>query len=172
MGRMAHAALVSPNVSSTESDYEHGAGCEARFLASSASTSSRRRGASSGPARAERGTRGVPVRGALPGYPGVWETLPARSAGSSGRKDASMGCLFVLIAALSPRLAVFLMWIFTPWVDRAFGPIIWPILGIIFLPLTMLMYVILWNTGGRGVTGWEWILVILAVVGDLASYGG
>jgi hypothetical protein len=26
-----------------------------------------------------------------------------------------MGCLFVLIAALSPRLAVVLMWIFTPW---------------------------------------------------------
>ena len=83
-----------------------------------------------------------------------------------------MGCLFVLIAALSPRLAVLLMWIFTPWVDRAFGPIIWPILGIILVPLTTLMYVILWNTGGRGVTGWEWILVIVAVFGDLASYGG
>jgi hypothetical protein len=87
-----------------------------------------------------------------------------------------MGCLFVLIAALSPRLAVLLMWIFTSWVDRAFGPIIWPILGpilgIIFLPLTTLMYVILWNTGGRGVTGWEWIFVIVAVFADLASYGG
>ena len=83
-----------------------------------------------------------------------------------------MGCLFVLIAALSPRLAVLLMWIFTPWVDRAFGPIIWPILGIIFVPLTTLIYVILWNTGGRGVVGWEWVFVILAVVGDLASNGG
>jgi hypothetical protein len=81
-----------------------------------------------------------------------------------------MGCLFVLIAAFSPRLAVLLMWIFTPWVDRAFGPIIWPILGIIFLPLTTLLYVILWNTGGRGVTGWEWIFVVLAFLGDLASY--
>jgi hypothetical protein len=83
-----------------------------------------------------------------------------------------MGCIFVLIAVLSPRLAVLLMWIFTPWVDRAFGPIVWPILGIIFLPLTTLMYVILWNTNGRGVNGWEWILVALGVVGDLASYGG
>ena len=46
-----------------------------------------------------------------------------------------MGCIVVLIALFSPRLAVVLMWIFTPWVDRAFGPIIWPILGIIFLPL-------------------------------------
>jgi hypothetical protein len=83
-----------------------------------------------------------------------------------------LGCLFVLIALLSPRLAVALMWIFTPWVDRAFGPVIWPILGIIFLPLTTLLYVILWNTGGRGVTGWEWIFVIFALGGDLASLGG
>jgi hypothetical protein len=83
-----------------------------------------------------------------------------------------LGCIFVLIALLSPRLAVALMWIFTPWVDRAFGPIIWPILGIIFFPLTMLLYVIFWNTGGRGVTGWEWIFVILAFFGDVTSWGG
>jgi len=83
-----------------------------------------------------------------------------------------MGCIFILIAALSPRLAVLLMWIFTPWVDRAFGPVIWPILGILFLPITTLVYVILWNTGGRGVTGWEWIFVVFAVLGDLVSSGG
>ena len=83
-----------------------------------------------------------------------------------------MGCLFLLIAALSPRLAVILTWIFTPWVDRAFGSAIWPILGVIFAPLTTLLYVILWNTNGRGVDGWEWILVVFAVFGDLASYGG
>jgi hypothetical protein len=32
------------------------------------------------------------------------------------------------------------------WVDRGFGPAIWPIPGIIFPPLTTLLYVILWNT--------------------------
>ena len=35
-----------------------------------------------------------------------------------------------------------------------------------------LLYVILWNTGGHGVTGWEWIFVFFAFLGDLASYGG
>jgi len=34
-------------------------------------------------------------------------------------------------------------------VDRAFGPIIWPILGIIFLPWTTLLYAILWNPAGE-----------------------
>ena len=80
--------------------------------------------------------------------------------------------LILLIALLSPRLALGLTWIFTPWVDRAFGPLIWPILGIILLPLTTLMYVILWNTGGHGVVGWEWILVVLAFFWDVATHGG
>jgi hypothetical protein len=82
-----------------------------------------------------------------------------------------LGCIFALIALFSPRLAVVLMWIFTPWVDRAFAHVIWPILGIFFLPLTTLLYVILWNTGGRGVTGWEWIFVVLAFFCDLAVHG-
>jgi hypothetical protein len=81
-----------------------------------------------------------------------------------------VGCLFILVAALSPRLAVILVWIFTPWVDRAFGPVIWPILGVLFLPITTLLYVIAWNTNGRGVDGWEWILVVFGVLADLASY--
>ena len=81
-----------------------------------------------------------------------------------------MGCIFVLIALFSPRLAVVLMWIFTPWVDRAFGPIIWPILGIIFLPFTTLMYVILWGPTGN-LTGWDWLWLILAVVIDVSHYG-
>ena len=82
-----------------------------------------------------------------------------------------MGCLFLLIAAFSPRLALILTWIFTPWVDRATGAVIWPLLGLLFLPITTLLYVILWNTNGYGVDGWEWILVALGVVADLASYG-
>jgi len=82
-----------------------------------------------------------------------------------------VGCIFVLVALLSSRLALALVWIFTPWVDRAFSTLLWPILGIIFLPWTTLLYVVFWNTGGRGVTGWEWIFVILAVFVDLASHG-
>ena len=82
-----------------------------------------------------------------------------------------MGCLFLLIAALSPRLAVALMWIFSPWVDRAFDSFIWPLLGLILLPWTTLLYVTLWNTNGRGVDGWEWIFVVFGVLADVASWG-
>jgi hypothetical protein len=64
------------------------------------------------------------------------------------------------------------MWILTPWVDRATSGFIWPLLGLVFLPVTTLLYVILWNTSGYGVDGWEWILVGLGVFADLVSYGG
>ena len=42
-----------------------------------------------------------------------------------------MGCLFALIAVLSPRFAVFLLWAFTNYVDRAFNGWFLPLLGIL-----------------------------------------
>src|SRR5664279_4780834 len=52
----------------------------------------------------------------------------------------AMGCIFALIALLSPRLAVFLLWAFTNYVDRAFSGWFLPLLGIVFAPWTTLMY--------------------------------
>jgi len=49
------------------------------------------------------------------------------------------------------------------------GSWFWPLLGIIFLPLTTLMYVILWNSGIGMSTG-DWIWVFLAVACDLMHY--
>jgi hypothetical protein len=45
-----------------------------------------------------------------------------------------------------------------------------PLLGIIFLPLTALSYVIVYALSG-GVSGWAWLWVILAFFIDLASHG-
>lgn len=81
------------------------------------------------------------------------------------------GCLLALLAAFTPRLALFIFWVFTPYVTRAYSSFIWPLLGIIFLPFTTLIYALLW-TPGVGVTGWEWLLVGLGVVLDLSSHGG
>ena len=55
------------------------------------------------------------------------------------------GCVFALGAAFFPRLGVLALWLFTPLVNRAFDTIIVPILGIIFLPFTTLVYVLVWN---------------------------
>ena len=59
-----------------------------------------------------------------------------------------MGCLFVVLAALSPRLALALVWLFTNLVDRAFNGALVPVLGFVFLPLTTLFYVLAYNPVG------------------------
>jgi CDP-diglyceride synthetase len=82
-----------------------------------------------------------------------------------------MGCLFAILAALSPRLALVLVWIFTNLVDRAFEGFLLPLLGLIFLPFTTLLYVLAYQPV-VGVTGWGWFFVFIGVLFDLGSYGG
>jgi hypothetical protein len=80
-----------------------------------------------------------------------------------------MGCLFALMAGIAPRLAFLFFWIARPArVDLAFDTFIFPLLGIIFLPFTTLMYVILYGPGG--LAGGDWIWIILAVVLDMTHY--
>ena len=83
-------------------------------------------------------------------------------------------CLFAILAVFTPRLALFLIWVFTPWVSRAFhGGFIWPFLGLLFLPFTTLIYVLVFaSQPSVGVTGWGWLFVALGFVLDLSSYGG
>ena len=82
-----------------------------------------------------------------------------------------MGCLFALFAGIFPRLALFIVWILRPnLVDAAFSTWIFPLLGIIFLPFTTLMYVILY-TPGIGLHGWEWFWLALCFLLDIANWG-
>jgi hypothetical protein len=81
-----------------------------------------------------------------------------------------MVCLFALLATVAPRVALFLLWLFTPLVTAAFGGVwIWPLLGLIFLPLTTLMFAL--AVGPLGPTSpWGWIAVLLGFVFDLRGY--
>lgn len=83
-----------------------------------------------------------------------------------------MGCLVVLLAFVSARLALFVVWVFTDDVDRAYDSFLVPLLGFFLLPWTTLAYAVLWNTGSRGVHGLEVFLVILAFLADLGAYAG
>lgn len=81
-----------------------------------------------------------------------------------------MGCLFALFAGAFPRLGVFLIWLARPGMfNTVFGGWFWPVLGIIFLPFTTLMYVILWTPAGLDSWGWFWL--ILAAIIDLGGIG-
>lgn len=79
-----------------------------------------------------------------------------------------MPCLFALFAGMFPRIADIFLWLARPVMfNTAFkGSWLWPVLGIIFLPLTTLFYVFMY-TPGVGLVGWDWFWIVLAVLLDI-----
>jgi hypothetical protein len=72
---------------------------------------------------------------------------------------------------LGPRFAGAIWWLVNPalW-NRAFnGAWLWPLLGLIFLPWTTLMYVLVFPAG---IVGLDWLWMGLAVLADIAWYSG
>ena len=79
-------------------------------------------------------------------------------------------CLLAMGAAIAPRLILIIMWIVGPRISAAFDSWIWPLLGIIFVPYTTIMYVLVW-TPGIGVAGWDWLWVGLGLLLDIMKWG-
>ena len=83
-----------------------------------------------------------------------------------------MGCIAALLALISPRLALFFIFLFSDLLSDAFDSWLLPLLGFFLLPWTTLAYAVMWSVGRNDVTGFEWFIVVLAFVVDLGSYVG
>lgn len=85
-----------------------------------------------------------------------------------------MGCLVVLLAAVTPRFALILLWIFTNFVSRAFqGGWIMPLLGMLFLPFATVFYVLVYNPmAPTHVSMFGWLLVAMGFILDVSAYAG
>jgi hypothetical protein len=82
-----------------------------------------------------------------------------------------MGCFVVLFALISPRLAIIFVWLFSNVFERAYDSFWLPLLGFFFLPWTTLAYAFTWDSG-RAVEGFDWFIVVLAFLIDIASLAG
>ena len=82
-----------------------------------------------------------------------------------------MGCFVVLFALISPRLAIVFVWLFSNVMERAYDDWWVPVLGFFFLPWTTLAWAFTWDSG-RAVEGFDWFIVGLAFVIDIASFVG
>jgi hypothetical protein len=51
-----------------------------------------------------------------------------------------MACLLVILALAAPRVVLALVWFFSNWFQGMFPSLLWPVLGFIFLPTTLLWY--------------------------------
>lgn len=78
-----------------------------------------------------------------------------------------MPCFVALIALISPRLALFFVWIFSDWLSQAYDGVLLPVLGWCLLPWTTLAYAGMYVYGTNGVSGIEWFFVGLAFIFDV-----
>jgi hypothetical protein len=83
-----------------------------------------------------------------------------------------MPCLLALLALLTPRLVVFLLWLFSNWFAGVFDSALWLVLGFLFLPTTLLWYSVVVNWFGGEWTLWPAVGIVIALLIDLSPAGG
>ena len=81
-----------------------------------------------------------------------------------------MGCLVGCFALAFPRLVLFIMFLTSNYIGRAYETNLWPVLGFFFMPLTTIAYAWAVNTNGT-VTGIYLVVVVIAVLMDLGATG-
>jgi hypothetical protein len=83
-----------------------------------------------------------------------------------------MPCFMVLLALLTPRLVVALLWFFTTWFVGMFATLLWPIIGFLFLPTTLLWYSAVHRWFGGTWTLWPVVGLVVALLIDISPVRG
>lgn len=79
-----------------------------------------------------------------------------------------MPILAAVIALMAPRILIACLWFFTGWFGGMFDSLLWPILGFIFAPTTLLWYSAVqhWFAGVWSL--WPVVGIIVAATIDLS----
>ena len=81
-----------------------------------------------------------------------------------------MCCFLTTLVLLGPRFAILVWWLINPLrFNAAFTNWIVPLLMAIFLPWTMIMYMIVFPFG---IVGLDWLWLGLGLLADIAFYAG
>jgi hypothetical protein len=83
-----------------------------------------------------------------------------------------MPCLLTLVALAAPRLVVALLWFFTGWFSGLFNSLLWPVLGFVFLPTTLLWYSAVQHWFGGQWSLWPIVGIVIALMIDISPAGG
>ena len=76
-----------------------------------------------------------------------------------------MPCLLIVVALAVPRVVIVGLWFLSDWFSGVFGSLLWPILGFMFLPTTLLWYSVVqhWFGGEWGLWPIVGLVVALAI---------
>jgi hypothetical protein len=83
-----------------------------------------------------------------------------------------MPFLLVIVALIAPRVVLFMLWFLTTWPRGMFHTLLWPILGFILLPTTLLCYMVVQHWFGGHWTLWPVVAIVIALLIDLSPTGG
>ena len=75
--------------------------------------------------------------------------------------------LFIVLAVAAPRVVIVLLWFFTHWFQGVFHTMLWPILGFLLLPLTLLWYSAITHWYGGVWNVWSVGGLVICVLLDL-----
>jgi hypothetical protein len=85
-----------------------------------------------------------------------------------------VGCLLVVFALITPRVIMFVLWLFSDYLNQAFSSGWWGLLGFLFLPTTAIGYAVARNeftAPDGGIEAAGIILIVLGIVLDLGLLG-
>ena len=82
-----------------------------------------------------------------------------------------MCCVLILLAFFTPRIVLFILWLFTNYLSRAYDSFLLPFLGFLFLPATTLAYAIAQNDLG-GTSGLGLVVILIGLAVDIGLLGG
>ncbi len=83
-----------------------------------------------------------------------------------------MPCLVIVLSLAAPRLVVVLLWLLTNWFQGLFSTILWPVIGFIFLPTTLLWYTAVQHWFSGQWTLWPIVGLVIALSIDLSPATG
>ncbi len=83
-----------------------------------------------------------------------------------------MPCLLVAGALIVPRLSIAFLWFMTNWFGGVFDSLLWPILGFVFAPTTLLWYTVVQNVfhGSWGI--FQVVVMVIAIMIDMSPGSG
>jgi hypothetical protein len=83
-----------------------------------------------------------------------------------------MPCLLAVLALAGPRVVILLLWVLTSWFQGLFTTILWPVLGFIFLPTTLVWYTAVQHGFGGHWGLWPVIGIVIALMIDISPARG
>jgi hypothetical protein len=77
-------------------------------------------------------------------------------------------CLLALMLSGAPRIAFLVWWVVQPFrMEATFDTFMWPLIGVLFMPWTTIMYVLVFP---GGITGFDWVWLGLGLAVDISTW--